>query len=745
MANPYEAYQQMADTLKEAGTDLSGSKVSEYEKSEALAGGDDSDSESESLSVPIVDGDTGNTVGYYGDSGGTITPTAGSRIEIMTTANRKKSEGGINVDLEPTISFGGLDLNIDIVNPAASAVELDLGYYNDFLKGLKAELKKDKIEINYGIPLKAGKIINRAEGGSVPDKDPAQLEMDLILSETKDPVSGNTAPLGATPEEVRDDVPINASPNEFMINAATRRYYGTDFFEELQKSAEEGWKRIKQGKESYFRDDELEVEDDEKGQDKPRVNMQEGGPVPQPTGGGFGGYGGAGPMFTGFEFKRFINDDTGQEMVVYFVNGRPLSRLPEGFREKEETPAEEQQVQTTTRRDIGSANEGISNEIKSATSNWRNKKPNTWTNDDFNSYYSGISLDLKKGQNPTELSKGEEFVTTLLSGPAGALNKIIGAETGIGSLIKKSKKNQAQKVFDHISSLESATDVQRDTQYILGSALGIEGYRTSLNSKFDKLMEGKTTSTTGAVETSIRPRARPPELEDIKPKGKYNPSDSNIGNYAGSKDNTLLKSEQALFDNAVDSGNDDLVAHFSAINRKNQKQDEYARANAGKDPSEWTNPPAGLSSHDIAQAKKYGGSRSTAIKEGRAANQGIFKEARVIKEGDPDKGEGAGDKDDSACVIATHGISTGGFSRLDKAKAELWCERTYHGKWYGEAFRRGYRHAGNIAIEKGKAAEHYQEFKDFVSYGRGLKKGVKPALNYYLRTAQFFLTGLFVK
>ena len=722
-SNTYESYQQMADTLKEAGTDLSGSKVSAYEKSEAL-GGDD-DSESESLSIPIVDSDTGDTVGYYGDSGGTITPPTGSRIEVMTTANRKKSESVIDIDLEPTISFGGFDLNIDLVNPAASAVELDLGYYNDFLKGLKAELKKDKIEINYNIPLKAGTRINRAEGGSVPDKDPAQLEMDLILSETKDPVSGNTAPLGATPEEVRDDVPINASPNEFMINAATRRYFGTEFFEELQKSAAEGWKRIKQGEESYFRDDELEVEDDEKGQDKP-INMQEGGPVPQPTGGGFGGYGGAGPMFTGFEFKRFINDDTGQEIVIYFVNGRPLSRLPEGFREKEETPAEEQQVKTTRREDTGSANEGISNEIKSTTSNWQNKKPDTWDNDDFNSYYSGINSDLKKGQSPTDLSKGEEFVTTLLSGPAGALSKIMGAETGIGSLIKKSKQNQAQKVFDYISGLENPTEIQENTKKILGSALGAEGYGTI------KELDLSNFSTL---------------LKDIKPKGKYNPADSNLGNYAGSNSNTLLKGEQALFDNAVDNGNDNLVAHFSAINRKNQKQDAYAKANEGKDPSEWENPPAGLSAHDIAQAKKYGGSRSTAIKEGRAANQGVFKEARVIdeEEGDPKKGEGAGDKDDSDCVIATHGISTGGFSRLDKAKAELWCERTYHGKWYGEAFRRGYRHAGNKAIEKGKAAEHYQEFKDFVSYGRGLKKGLKPALNYYLRTAQFFLTGLFVK
>ena len=39
---------------------------------------------------------------------------------------------------------------------------------------------------------------------------------DEVLSVQKDPVSGNTAPLGGTPAEVRDDIPIMASPNEFM-------------------------------------------------------------------------------------------------------------------------------------------------------------------------------------------------------------------------------------------------------------------------------------------------------------------------------------------------------------------------------------------------------------------------------------------------------------------------------------------------------------------------------------------------
>ena len=100
-------------------------------------------------------------------------------------------------------------------------------------------------------------------------------------------------------------------------------------------------------------------------------------------------------------------------------------------------------------------------------------------------------------------------------------------------------------------------------------------------------------------------------------------------------------------------------------------------------------------------------------------------------------------KDD--CVIATHGLSTGGFTIMEKAKAELWCLKTYHGKWYGEAFRRGYRAAGMKHINAGTAPDVYQEFKDFVAYGRGIKKGWKVGLNYYLRTLQFFLTGLFLK
>jgi len=135
--------------------------------------------------------------------------------------------------------------------------------------------------------------------------------------------------------------------------------------------------------------------------------------------------------------------------------------------------------------------------------------------------------------------------------------------------------------------------------------------------------------------------------------------------------------------------------------------------------------------------------------ERRAASFDTFRQEETERRAEDSAGVNRGDFGGTStategCVIATHGLSTGGFSRLEKAKAEIWCAKTYHGKWYGEAFRRGYRAAGQRCIDSGKAREHYQEFKDFVAYGRGVKKGFGLAITYYLRTVQFFITGLFI-
>jgi len=627
------------------------------------------------------------------------------------------------------------------------------------------------------------------------DDNKAQLEMDLIMNEQVDPVSGNIAPIGSKPEEVRDDIDIRVSTGEYVINAQTVRYFGEDFFNELQEAASEGFKRIKEGEELPFRDDELDTEDDQAEEVESEgfayggvvKGYDEGGSVvPEPVGGGYGQYGGTGSAFTGYQSKVFVNDATNQQITIFHFNGRPLSRIPEGFREKGETPLEEQTIAAAT--DSTDANEGLTDEIKKSSTDWRNKNVESWSDDEYASYYAQLNSNIKSGKSALDLDEGEQLVTSLLSGPFGLLGKVFGADSAIESLMKKQKLKRAENIFNHVSTLEDTDPVKNDTRYILGSMLGKEGYDPLVanpyktfdyeEGDYTSLKEGdeldiygmpteKALSDRGLSSSSIldlnkltplgeeydvekyyaaggvRPRARPPTLESGKigvkaPKGKYDPTKASAS--AGATTNTLTTKEQTSFDNAVDSGNDRLANHYVAINRLRNKQDMYAQGNMSREEGA----ALGLSNTDMDQADKYGGSVATAIATGTAANQGLGAPARVVTDDSP-AGSDSGDKDEDSCVIATHGISTGGFSLLDKAKAELWCERTYHGKWYGEAFRRGYRHAGNKAIEKGKAAKHYQEFKDFVSYGRGLKKGVKPAMNYYLRTTQFFLTGLFVK
>jgi hypothetical protein len=141
-----------------------------------------------------------------------------------------------------------------------------------------------------------------------------------------------------------------------------------------------------------------------------------------------------------------------------------------------------------------------------------------------------------------------------------------------------------------------------------------------------------------------------------------------------------------------------------------------------------------------------GGAASSSSSQGSSSSMGMDDDVSAQSQG-PGGADTAGDSSGAGpgCVIATHGVSTGGFTAMEKAKAELWCQKTYHGKWYGEAFRKGYRAAGMKHINAGTAPSVYQEFKDFVAYGRGIKKGWKLGFNYYLRTITFFLHGLFIK
>ena len=113
--------------------------------------------------------------------------------------------------------------------------------------------------------------------------------------------------------------------------------------------------------------------------------------------------------------------------------------------------------------------------------------------------------------------------------------------------------------------------------------------------------------------------------------------------------------------------------------------------------------------------------------------------------GGSDDGGGGGGSDDGGCVIATHAVSAGGFTPSMKREAVVWCMNVLHDKWWGEAIRRGYRHLGRKKIEQGKAHEHYAEFRDYIAFANGKKRTLKGAINFTLRTAQFFAVGLIKK
>lgn len=105
---------------------------------------------------------------------------------------------------------------------------------------------------------------------------------------------------------------------------------------------------------------------------------------------------------------------------------------------------------------------------------------------------------------------------------------------------------------------------------------------------------------------------------------------------------------------------------------------------------------------------------------------------------------GAG-KSGDGCVIATHAVASGAFSKYEKARAVVWCEKALHDKWWGDIIRRGYRHLGRKQIAKGNAHKYYGDFKDYINFGTGKDRSIKNGLKFVIYTLRFFVAGIFTK
>ena len=232
--------------------------------------------------------------------------------------------------------------------------------------------------------------------------------------ETVDAQSQNQVPVGSLKKEVRDDVPINISEGEFVLPADVVRYHGLEKIMNMRQDAKSGLKLMDEmgqmgnSSEATLPDDiPFEPKKFQQGGinlTNPEVNKQnivpgvittQPGKLPtrpsvysvkppkvvtpsKPT------YSAVGqpqykpvtdsastPSYSGLvgapfgqlpksETKKFINQETGEELYIPFVNGQPIYPIPAGFKQEELIKKEEEEkdptkatVQTTRVTDSG--------------------------------------------------------------------------------------------------------------------------------------------------------------------------------------------------------------------------------------------------------------------------------------------------------------------------------------------------------------------------------------------------------
>lgn len=160
---------------------------------------------------------------------------------------------------------------------------------------------------------------------------------------TKDPVSGNPIPPGSMANEVRDDIPAMLSEGEYVVPADVLRFYGVNFFEDLRNKAKTGLQNMEQN--GRIGGEPL----------SPQQVQQNMGNVPVQAntgilaGTGQQGVGTASPLSkdyvstVGFStmqpvgdasqsittFKTWVHAQTGEQIIVEYIDGKPKTEEPE--------------------------------------------------------------------------------------------------------------------------------------------------------------------------------------------------------------------------------------------------------------------------------------------------------------------------------------------------------------------------------------------------------------------------------
>jgi hypothetical protein len=191
------------------------------------------------------------------------------------------------------------------------------------------------------------------------------------------------------------------------------------------------------------------------------------------VGGGFGGYGGTGARFSGFESRVYINPETGRQMLIFFFNGKPMKRIPQGFRPKGATVVEEQQTVAAERQ----RDDDDRDRREQQDPTYLNTPVDKWTDDMYAAYSKAEPMGL--------IEKGfVGLVGNLIAGPAGAL--------GLTKLAEHAEKKQAEAVQTSLGTKMKAGNITQDQYDIYSSAV-----KAASDKMFKFLGDGESGSKTG--------------------------------------------------------------------------------------------------------------------------------------------------------------------------------------------------------------------------------------------------------
>jgi len=158
---------------------------------------------------------------------------------------------------------------------------------------------------------------------------------------TTDPVSGNDVPTGSLKEEVRDDIPAQLSPGEFVFPADVTRYIGLDKLMQIREAAKEGLKEMESKGQMGNAE---EVDGDAVDEDKFSTNIDEiianldGNDDSEPKkfaeGGSVNTSDYSAAPIKGFKMVQYEDVETKTVKYIPFVNGKALLPIPKGYTEK---------------------------------------------------------------------------------------------------------------------------------------------------------------------------------------------------------------------------------------------------------------------------------------------------------------------------------------------------------------------------------------------------------------------------